>query len=139
MVKQQARMIGKRNGTGLLLVDGPPGIGCPVISAPSGADAAVVVSEPTASGVSDFRRIADLIAGFGIAGALLIIKWDINADMTSALEREARERGFECVGRIPYDEPLARAVAERIEAFGRLESPAPLAIAESFERVRDTS
>ena len=136
MVKQQARMIGKKQHIELLLVDGPPGIGCPVISALSGADIAVVVSEPTVSGVSDFKRVADLISGFDIPGALVVNKWDINAEMTSILEDEARRRGFVCAGRVPYDEALARAMAEGTEAFERLESPGRSAMAESFAEVR---
>ena len=136
MVKQQARMICKKEGIDLLLVDGPPGIGCPVISALSGADVAVIVSEPTVSGVSDFKRIADLISGFGIPGALIVNKWDINAEMTSVLEDEARGRGVVCAGRIPYDDALVRAMAEGTESFERLSSPACQAIADSFAEVR---
>lgn len=137
MVKQQARMIAKRDGIELLLVDGPPGIGCPVISALSGADVAVIVAEPTASGVSDFRRIAALIEGFRITGSLVVNKWDINAEMTATLEREAKERGVTCAGRIPYDDDLARAMAQGIEAFESLESPATAAVAESFEVIQE--
>jgi MinD superfamily P-loop ATPase len=137
MVKQQAKMIAKRDGAELLLVDGPPGIGCSVISALSGADIAVMVAEPTASGVSDFRRIAALIEGFGITGALIVNKWDINPEMTSTLEKEAMGMGVECAGRIPYDDILAHAMAQGIEAFEGIDSPATVAIAESFKAVLD--
>lgn len=133
MVKQQARMIAERDCADLILIDGPPGIGCPVISALSGADIAVIVAEPTASGVSDFRRIAELIEGFGIAGALIVNKWDINEDMTSLLETEAERRGMRSAGRIPYDDTLARAMAEGIESFDRIRSPATEAIKTSFQ------
>ncbi len=132
MVKQQARMIAKRDSADLILIDGPPGIGCPVISALSGADIAVMVAEPTASGVSDFKRIAELIKGFGIPGAIIVNKWDINEDMTSLLEAEAERMGMRSAGRIPYDDKLARAMAEGIESFDALESPATEAIKASF-------
>ena len=138
MVKQQARMIAKRDGADLILIDGPPGIGCPVISALAGADVAVIVAEPTVSGVSDFRRIAKLIEGFGIKGALIVNKWDVNEEMTAVLEGEAESMDMLCAGRIPFDDALVRAMAEGKESFERLESPGKAAIADSLRVVLES-
>jgi MinD superfamily P-loop ATPase len=137
MVKHMAKAKAKEEGAELILVDGPPGIGCPVISALSGADVVVIVAEPTLSGLSDFRRIADLVVGFGIVCALLINKTDLNHDVTETLLEEARERHIECIGMVPFDEALLNWMA-RGTSLGDdvVDSPAMAEISKSFERLR---
>jgi MinD superfamily P-loop ATPase len=133
MVKQMAKKTARDSGAELVLVDGPPGIGCQVISALSGADIVVIVSEPTVSGLSDFRRVADLAAGFRMRCTLVVNKADLNEDMTMALLEEAGERGIECIGRVPYDEALLTAMA-RGEVIGDgPDSPAKMEISKTFD------
>ena len=111
-VKQKAKLEAKRLSKSIVLVDGPPGIGCPVISVLSGADLAVLVAEPTQSGSSDFGRIAELARGFAVPAVLVINRYDLNESMTEAIELQAKEAGIVPLGRIPHDEAVVNAMAD---------------------------
>jgi MinD superfamily P-loop ATPase len=130
MVKQKARMIAKDQGAGTVLVDGPPGIGCPVISSLSGCSLAVIVSEPTESGLSDVRRVLDLAKGFQLKTGFVTNKADLNAQITLRMEKHARGAGARVLGRIPYDEVLANTMARGNAARDDMASPATRAMAE---------
>lgn len=86
-----------------LLSDGPPGIGCPVISAATGADFAVAVAEPTLSGLHDMLRLAQLLDGFEIPFALIINKSDLNPEISLRLEDFCRGKNAPLLGKIPFD------------------------------------
>ncbi|MDI6449290.1 ATP-binding protein [Anaerobaca lacustris] len=120
LIRKQARRIASERGVGanddspLLLVDGSPGIGCPVIASITGADLILVVTEPTLSGRHDLGRVAQLTAHFGIPTAVCINKWDINPDVTEAIEAGARDKGLVLAGKIDYDPAVTNAqVAEK--------------------------
>lgn len=129
MVKQKARMVAKDQGADMILVDGPPGIGCSVISSLSGANVVVVVTEPTQSGLSDMKRVLELADGFRLRTALVTNKADINNEITDMIEAYAREAGVEVLGRIPYDEILAKTMAQGRTVDKSVASPAMLAMA----------
>ena len=103
LVRQQARDLARRTGRDLVLIDGPPGIGCPVISAMSGADAALLVAEPTVSGVHDLQRALATARHFRVPALLVINKADLNPRLVDTLEEICDVQGVEIVGRIPYD------------------------------------
>lgn len=94
----------------VILVDGPPGIGCPVIASLTGANLALVVTEPTVSGVSDLTRILELCGHFRIPSRVIINKCDINEDMCREIERIAEDAGGRVIGRIPYDERVIESI-----------------------------
>ncbi|HUU07221.1 MAG TPA: 4Fe-4S dicluster-binding protein, partial [Thermoplasmata archaeon] len=134
MVKHKAKKTAKENGAELVLVDGPPGIGCPVIAALSGANIVVIVTEPTVSGLSDFRRVADLAGGFKIKCALLVNKADLNHEMTASLLEEATKREMPCIGEIPYDEGLMAAMAKGADAATEYQDcPAIIEISKTYD------
>jgi MinD superfamily P-loop ATPase len=110
LVKQQARQLASDDARPLLLVDGPPGIGCPVISSLSGADLALLVTEPTVSGVHDLERILGTARHFGVPALALINKADINPSLADALENICRAQGIDVTGRIPYDPAVTEAM-----------------------------
>jgi len=126
LVKQQARLLALDDGYDAVLVDGPPGIGCPVISAASGADLALIVAEPTAAGIHDMARVLQTTAHFRVAALVCINKADIYPEGTAQIEAYCRDEGIEVVGRIPFDtavtdamvrgEPVTARVAERLNA-----------------------
>lgn len=130
MVKQKARMVAKEQGAETILVDGPPGIGCSVISSLSGASIVVVVTEPTQSGLSDLMRVLELADGFRLRTALVTNKADINTGITERIEAYAKEAGVEVLGRIPYDEVLAKTMAQGRTAGDGPASPAMHAMAQ---------
>ena len=109
LVRSRARAISADHGCDLLICDGPPGVGCPTIASIAGADMALIVTEPTLSGLHDLRRAADLTRQFCITTGICINKSDTNPDMTRQLETEAAALGLPVLGRIRYDESATTA------------------------------
>ncbi len=110
LVKQMARLRALDEEANLLLVDGPPGIGCPVIAALAGADLALIVTEPTVSGAHDLERILSVAAHFQTRAAVLINKHDLCPAQTEAIAAACAERGIPLVGRLPYDPAVTKAM-----------------------------
>lgn len=109
LVRQQARQLAEAEKKDLILVDGPPGIGCPVIASLTGTSMVLIVTEPTLSGQHDFERVADLARHFRVPAAVCINKWDLNPAMGEALEAGAAALGVRSVGRIRYDRAVTAA------------------------------
>ncbi len=124
LVRREARRIAQETGRDLLIVDGPPGIGCPVIASITGASQVLVVAEPTVSGEHDLERVLLLTKHFGIPTAVCVNKWDINPDMTGKIEGSARKAGASVAGRIRYDGAVTMA---QIRGLGVVETDAPSA------------
>jgi MinD superfamily P-loop ATPase len=120
MVKQQARLSALDAGAALLLVDGPPGIGCPVISASAGADMALLVVEPTVSGVHDLERVLATTDHFGVPAMVVINKADLNLTRSDEIAAFCAEHGVEAIGRIPYDTIVTEAmvIGQPVTAVG---------------------
>jgi len=109
LIRQQARRIAEDQNLGLVIVDGSPGIGCPVIASLTGADLALVVTEPTLAGIHDFGRITALTNHFSVPVVLCINKWDLNPELTQRLEQEAHQRQISVVGRVRYSPAFTQA------------------------------
>ncbi|MFH1147918.1 MAG: 4Fe-4S binding protein [Pseudomonadota bacterium] len=112
MIRRQAEKLAEERGLDLILIDGPPGIGCPVIAATTGASAVLVVTEPTVSGVHDLERVGDLVRYFKIPAMVCINKFDINLDVANRIEKYCAQEGFELAGKIPYDPVFTQAMVE---------------------------
>lgn len=123
-VRREARRIAEERDRPLILVDGPPGIGCPVIASVTGATLVLVVTEPTVSGEHDLERVLSLTRHFHIPTAVCVNKWDLNPDMTERIEEKARRAGARCVGRIRYDRAVTRA---QLDGRAVVETEAPSA------------
>lgn len=108
-VRESAREQAETAGSPLVLVDGPPGIGCPVIAAVTGTKLVLVVVEPTLSGEHDMDRVLGLARHFNISAAVCVNKWDINPEIAQRIEDAARERGAEPLGRVAFDSAVTRA------------------------------
>jgi len=109
LVRREARAIAERDGFELILIDGPPGAGCPVIASITGADLVLAVTEPTLSGRHDLMRIVQLTSHFQIPIMLCINKWDIHPALTAQMEGEAQSHGIALAGRIRYDPLVTEA------------------------------
>ncbi len=103
MVRDLAREEATKSHAGTILVDGPPGIGCPAIASLSGTHAAVIVTEPTPSGIHDLQRVLDLCAHFRVRAGIVVNKADLNNDATTTIGVLATERGLPLLGTLPYD------------------------------------
>ncbi len=112
LVRQEAMKLAEQKGRGLILTDGPPGIGCPVIASIGGATALVIIVEPTVSGLHDMQRVAELAVHFKVPGMVCINKFDLNMEMSLKIEAYARERNMQIVGRIPFDPIFVKAMIE---------------------------
>jgi len=133
VIRKEAKKIAQEQKRNLLIVDGSPGIGCPVIASITAADLVLVVTEPTLSGKHDLERVAQLTANFGIKTLVCINKADINPEMSCSIAEDASKHGLKVVGKIPYDEAFTKAqimkatlieytggdIAEKIKALWR--------------------
>jgi MinD superfamily P-loop ATPase len=108
-VRGQAKQFAQAIQADWILVDGPPGTGCPVIASITGADAVLAVTEPTLSGKHDLLRVLELARHFKIPAFVCINKWDINPEMTEAIEAAATAAGVTVLARIPYDQSITTA------------------------------
>jgi MinD superfamily P-loop ATPase len=113
LLRQKAREKAKEEGRDLILCDGAPGIGCPVISSLSGTDLAAIVTEPTPSGLHDLQRVAELCSHFKIKVAVIINKFDLNLEQTDRIEDFCRSNGYELTGKLPHDNMVTEAMVER--------------------------
>jgi MinD superfamily P-loop ATPase len=113
LLRGKAREIAKETARELILSDGAPGIGCPVISSLSGTDFAVLVTEPTPSGIHDLERVADLCRHFKIPTGVIVNKADLNPANTEAIRRWCAEARAEFIGDLPYDPAVTEAMVRR--------------------------
>lgn len=140
-VRREARSITETLGSSLIICDGPPGIGCPVISSMSGVDLALIVTEPTVAGVHDMERLYALADGFNIEVVVCINKYDLDYVTSAKIEEYCLERGIDVVGKIPFDEEVVKALvnAEPIISSGRTcqdsSSPAAKAIKQLWNNI----
>lgn len=111
-IRQYAKEIARKHNAELIITDGPPGIGCPVISSVTGADIVVAVTEPTLSGWHDLERLIYLIGQFHTPVKVIINKYDLNEDMCSVIENKLDEMNIEILGKIPYDNSMVNALLE---------------------------
>jgi MinD superfamily P-loop ATPase len=137
-VRQIATARAESEGAGQILVDGPPGIGCSLIAAVTGADLAVVVTEPTVSGRHDLERVLDLAEHFKLPVAVVINKWDLSTAASDSLTAHCTQRGVSVVGRLSYDDSFVRAQREG-RSVVELGGPIADALTEIWNRVQQLS
>jgi MinD superfamily P-loop ATPase len=112
LVRQNAKLIAERENLGCIITDGPPGIGCPVISSLSGASLALLVTEPTLSGIHDLERVIGVCRHFGVPALVCINKYDINEENTYRIESYCGNEGIEVAARISFDNVVTEAIVQ---------------------------
>jgi MinD superfamily P-loop ATPase len=113
LLRAKARELAEKTGRTLILSDGAPGIGCPVISSLSGTDFAVLVTEPTPSGLHDLERVADLCRHFKIPTGVVVNKADLNPENTAGIRRWCAKADAEFIAALPYDPAVTLAMVQR--------------------------
>ncbi len=113
-IRNHARVVAHKNNCDLIIVDGSPGIGCPVIASISGANLVLIVTEPTLSGIHDSQRVFELTKHFRIPACVCINKFDINLDLTEKIEAFCKENNIELVGKIPYSKEFTEAMIKEL-------------------------
>lgn len=114
LVRQNAGKLAEQEHLDLVITDGPPGIGCPVISALTGADLALLVTEPTLSAIHDMERVLSVCRHFGIPAMACINKDGLNDDNSTRIEKHCRENGVQVAARIPYDDAVTEAIVRGV-------------------------
>ena len=109
-VKNEAKAIAEKEGKEIIIVDGSPGIGCPVVSSLSGATYVVLVTEPSVSGIHDLKRVYELVKKFGIKAGCIINKADINTNKTNDIHNFLEDEKIDFIASIPYDENFTKAM-----------------------------
>ena len=109
LIRKEAKRIAEEEQKDFVIVDGPPGIGCPVIASITGADLVLIVTEPTLSGKHDLERVAQLAANFKIPALVCINKSDINLEISDEIEKYSKDQGIKAAGRIRYTEAFTKA------------------------------
>ena len=112
VVRQNARRIAEEQGLSYIISDGPPGIGCPVISSLSGANMALLITEPTLSGMHDLDRVLGVCSHFGVPALVCINKYDLNEENAHQIEDFCRRQGVEVISRIPFDSVVTEALVQ---------------------------
>lgn len=109
-IRKKARLIAETHGLEYIILDGPPGIGCPVIASLSAVDLAVVVTEPSISGIHDMERVVQVTRHFGIKVACVVNKFDLSEKLSAEAERWCQENSVPVVARIPFSEAVVDSV-----------------------------
>ena len=138
LVRNQAKVLARKQKSDLILVDGAPGVGCPVISSITGANHVLVVTEPTMSGLHDMERAIDLARGFKISVSVVVNKADINPEVAEMIEKKAQDKGSYILGRIPYDPGVIRAMVQRQCAVEQTDGAAAASIRRIWERLESS-
>jgi MinD superfamily P-loop ATPase len=112
LIRQEAKKLAEKNKLDLIITDGPPGVGCPVIASIGGATALLIVTEPTVSGLHDMERVAQLAAHFKVPGMVCVNKFDLNTDQTQAIEKLAKEKNMTVLERIPFDPIFTKSMVQ---------------------------
>ncbi len=114
VVRQKAKQIAEERNLGYIISDGPPGIGCPVISSLSGTSLALLVTEPTLSGMHDLERVLGVCRHFGVPALVCINKYDLNEENTQQIESNCLSQGVDIVGRIPFDNVVTESIIQGV-------------------------
>lgn len=135
IIKKKAKEIAAEKGHDLILVDGSPGTGCPVIATISGSTMVLVVTEPTVAGIHDLKRVCALARHFRVKTAVCVNKADINQEKTAEIELFCNENGIPMMAKIPYDDEVTRAQIKGITLVEHSDSIAAREITSLWERV----
>ncbi|MFP4158665.1 MAG: ATP-binding protein [Desulfobacterales bacterium] len=117
LVRREASKMADSNANSLVITDGPPGVGCPVIAAIGGAAAVLIVTEPSVSGIHDMERVVELAGHFSVPAMVCINKYDLNEPATDKILRFARDRAVPCAGQVPFDPAMTKSMVQAQTLF----------------------
>lgn len=117
LIRQQAQELAEKEKKDLIITDGPPGVGCPVIASLGGVSSVLIVTEPTVSGLHDMKRVVELAEHFKVPGMICVNKYDLNIEKTAEIEAFARKKNIRLVGRIPFDVSFTKSMIQGRNIF----------------------
>jgi len=110
MVRDEAKNVAKANNLDIILIDGPPGIGCSVISTITGVNKVVIVTEPTLSGLHDLKRTIEVVSKFRLTKTVIINKYDLNTEMANTIENYCKSQDVSVIAKLPFDRVVVDAM-----------------------------
>lgn len=113
LVREWAKQLAEKESLSTIILDGPPGIGCPVISTITGVDKVVIVTEPSISGLKDLQRTVEMVAGFDLSPSVIINKHDLNREMSGKIREWCLERKIYVSGELPFDPEVTEAMVQQ--------------------------
>ncbi len=113
VVREEAKKIAKAKNKDFVIIDGPPGIGCPVIASITGVDIAIIVTEPTQSGLHDLKRVVELVNNFNIKPLIILNKFDLNKEMSEVIEKYCKKIDIEIIAWIPFNRIFVDAMVNQ--------------------------
>ena len=135
-VRKKAKEIADRNNLDFVIIDGPPGIGCPVISSLSGTDLALVVTEPTLSGIHDMERVVQMAHHFNTQTACCINKYDLNLENSKLIESWCKKYSIPLIGKIHFDEQVTKSLVQGIPLTEYSKNSASEEISNMWEKLK---
>ena len=139
LVRQNAQEIAEKNSSQLIIVDGPPGIGCPLIATLTGANLAVIVTEPTLSGLHDLQRVVKVGQHFGIEMVAIINKFNINLENTAKIENWCEKNNVSVVGKIHFDNVITEAMVKGLPVVEYSKNSITQEIKDIWEKIKPIS
>ncbi len=112
MVRSKAKQLSEENGIKIIILDGPPGIGCPVISTITGVSKVVIVTEPTISGLHDLQRTVGIVQKFNLRACVIINKYDLNLSMSAKIKKWCKESNITMAGELQFDKNMVEAMVQ---------------------------
>ena len=137
LVRQNAQAIAKKNNLELIIVDGPPGIGCPLIATLSGANLAIVVTEPTLSGLHDLKRVVKVAQHFGVKTVVIINKYDINLENSTKIEDWCSKNKITVIGKIHFDNIITEALVKEVPVVEYSDNTVTKEIKDIWQRLKE--
>jgi MinD superfamily P-loop ATPase len=134
-VRQIAKEIAKNKGMDYVIIDGPPGIGCPVIASLTGVDVAVIVTEPTLSGIHDMERVLDVASHFEIDSKVVVNKYDLNIDNSKKIMSFCREKNIELAGMIPFSREVSESIVKGVTIVEYMQNDVSKEITSIWEKI----
>jgi MinD superfamily P-loop ATPase len=136
-IKKEAIETATRENKDIIIIDGPPGTGCPLMASLSGADLAVIITEPTLSGIHDMKRVFETAVLLKISCAVIVNKWDINAENSWEIEKYCFDNGIKLLGRIPFDKSAEKAIEDMEPLVKNTNSPAAKEIEKIWNKIQE--
>ena len=136
LVRQNAQAIAEKNDLKLIIVDGPPGIGCPLLATLSGANLAVAVTEPTLSGLHDLERVVKVTKHFGVKVVVIINKYDINLKNSVKIEKWCQKANVEMIGKIHFDNVITEALVKGLSVVEYSDNTVTKEIKDIWQKIK---
>jgi len=134
-IREQASNAAQENGQDLVIIDGPPGIGCPVIASLTGCDLVFVITEPTPSGLHDLQRVTELAHHFKIPVLSAVNKADLDDEMTEKIEKYCEENNIRTLGRIPFDPAFVKSMINKVSIVEYSSGAGAMAVRNIWQKV----